>query len=81
MSVSPTRYGQPLSARELQIMRHVAAGLTATAIGHQLFLAEDTVKCHLRRIFCKLGASNRAHAVALTIGAGHDIQPAPRRAA
>ncbi|SCG07541.1 regulatory protein, luxR family [Streptomyces sp. Ncost-T6T-2b] len=40
-------------------------GRSNAEIGRELFLSEDTVKTHARRLFKKLGASDRAHAVAL----------------
>jgi DNA-binding CsgD family transcriptional regulator len=55
----------PLSIRELDILRLVADGLTGDEIGKRLFIQSDTVKAHLKRIYPKLGARNRAHAVGL----------------
>jgi LuxR family maltose regulon positive regulatory protein len=55
----------PLSDRELQVLRCLAAGMSNRAIGEQLFISEPTVKFHLRNINSKLGASNRTHAVHL----------------
>ena len=54
-----------LSAREAQVLALVAEGLTNSEIAHKLFLAEDTVKSHVRRIIAKLQANSRAHAVAI----------------
>jgi DNA-binding NarL/FixJ family response regulator len=54
-----------LSERELAVIDLIANGLTNSEIGKRLFLAEETVKSHLRNILAKLGARNRAHAVAL----------------
>ena len=39
-------------------------------IGRELFVSEDTVKTHARRLFRKLGARDRAHAVAAGFRAG-----------
>ena len=39
-------------------------------IGRDLFVSEDTVKTHARRLFRKLGARDRAHAVASAFRAG-----------
>lgn len=52
-----------LSVRERQVLYLVAQGFTNAAAGKVLYLAEDTVKTHLRRAFGKLGAFDRAHAV------------------
>jgi len=53
-----------LTAREIEILRHVAAGNTNAAIAHNLHISEATVKTHLLHIYDKLGASDRAAAVA-----------------
>jgi LuxR family maltose regulon positive regulatory protein len=53
-----------ISARERDVMRLVAAGLSNREIGDALFISEETVKTHLRRIFEKLDVSSRTQAVA-----------------
>jgi LuxR family maltose regulon positive regulatory protein len=55
---------EPLSPRELEVLRLIAAGLSNNDISAQLFLALDTVKGHNRRIFEKLGVQRRTEAVA-----------------
>ena len=55
----------PLTEREMQVLRGMSQGQSNGEIGRELFLSEDTVKTHARRLFKKLGASDRAHAVAL----------------
>jgi len=55
---------EPLSDRELEVLRLVALGLTNEEISRRLFLAMSTVKGHNLRIFGKLQARNRAEAVA-----------------
>jgi DNA-binding NarL/FixJ family response regulator len=54
----------PLTARELEVLRLVAAGKTNKAIARQLALAEKTVERHLSNILGKLGVPTRAGAVA-----------------
>ncbi|MGH3326503.1 MAG: response regulator [Carbonactinosporaceae bacterium] len=63
----PTEGGNPpaLTAREIQVLEGMSHGRSNAEIGRELFLSEDTVKTHARRLFKKLGASDRAHAVAL----------------
>lgn len=56
---------EPPTDRELQILRGMSMGHSNSEIGRELFLSEDTVKTHARRLFQKLGARDRAHAVAL----------------
>ncbi len=55
---------EPLSGRELQVLRLVAAGKSNREIAGQLFVTVDTVKKHLTHVFNKLGASSRTQAVA-----------------
>ena len=61
----PDAEGLPaLTERELQVLRGMADGQSNAEIGRELFVSEDTVKTHARRLFRKLGARDRAHAVA-----------------
>ena len=53
-----------LTARELEVLRLVAAGKTNRAIAADLFLSEKTVARHVSNIFTKLGVSSRAAATA-----------------
>jgi DNA-binding NarL/FixJ family response regulator len=64
--LSPTiKVAARLTERELQILRGMTKGYSNGEIGRKLFLSEDTVKTHARSLFQKLGAHDRAHAVAL----------------
>jgi DNA-binding NarL/FixJ family response regulator len=56
---------EPLTNRELQILRLLAQGLSNKAIAANLGITERTVKFHVSEIISRLGASNRAHAVAV----------------
>lgn len=53
-----------LSAREREVLEGLAAGLSNAEIGRQMYLSEDTVKTHARRLYRKLDANDRAAAVA-----------------
>jgi DNA-binding CsgD family transcriptional regulator len=53
-----------LSARELEVMALIAGGHTNGEIAAHLFLAEKTVKNHVRRIYSKLGVDSRPAAIA-----------------
>jgi ATP/maltotriose-dependent transcriptional regulator MalT len=53
----------PLSDRELEVIRLLAAGLSNTVIAERLFVSPGTVKRHLHNIFDKLGAISRLDAV------------------
>lgn len=59
-----------LSDRELEVLTMVAAGRTNAQIGRELFIGAATVKTHLQHIFAKLGASDRAAAVAIAYRRG-----------
>ena len=59
-----------LTPREIEIFRLVAAGLSNTEIGAQLFIAETTVKTHLTRVLAKLGLRDRIQAVVLAYETG-----------
>jgi DNA-binding CsgD family transcriptional regulator len=54
----------PLTPRELQVLRLVAAGKTNAAIATELFLSERTIERHLSNIFTKLDLSTRTAATA-----------------
>lgn len=58
--------GKPLSAREFEVLELIADGRTAEQIGNRLGISPDTVRTHVYRILRKLGARDRAHAVALS---------------
>jgi DNA-binding NarL/FixJ family response regulator len=59
-----------LTERELQVLHGMADGKSNAEIGRELYVSEDTVKTHARRLFRKLGARDRAHAVAAGFRAG-----------
>jgi DNA-binding NarL/FixJ family response regulator len=53
-----------LTARELQVLRLVAAGKTNKTIATELFLSEKTIDRHVSNIFAKLDVASRAAATA-----------------
>jgi len=55
---------EPLSRRELEVLRLVAQGLSNQEISERLFLALGTVKGHNQKIFGKLGVQRRTEAIA-----------------
>lgn len=59
-----------LSERETQVLAGMSRGLSNGEIGKELYLSEDTIKTHARRLFRKLQASDRAQAVAVGLRAG-----------
>lgn len=54
-----------LSMREMQVLTGMSQGKSNAQIGRELYLSEDTIKTHARRLFRKLGAKDRAEAVAI----------------
>lgn len=75
----------PLVEREKQVIVGVARGLSNAEIGQELFIAEDTVKTHLRRVYAKTGVHTRAGSVARLLLLGEitarDVlaEPEPRK--
>jgi DNA-binding NarL/FixJ family response regulator len=61
--LTPEQGGKSLSARESEIMSLIADGRTNGEIASSLFLAEKTVKNHVRSIYSKLGVRSRAAAI------------------
>ncbi|HEX4832454.1 MAG TPA: helix-turn-helix transcriptional regulator [Trebonia sp.] len=71
--------GKSLSARESEIMSLIADGHTNGEIASSLFLAEKTVKNHVRSIYSKLGVGNRPAAIAHWLGS-RTVPPTARHA-
>lgn len=63
---SPAR----LTERELQVLHGMVQGKSNGEIGRELYLSEDTIKTHTRRLFRRLGVGSRAEAVAHGIRRG-----------
>jgi DNA-binding NarL/FixJ family response regulator len=59
-----------LTVRELDVLRLAAQGMTNAAIADRLKIKSETVKTHLSRAFERLGARDRAHAVAICMRRG-----------
>ena len=52
-----------ITPRELEILEAIAAGLSTREVAERLFVSENTVKTHTARLFDKLSARRRTHAV------------------
>jgi DNA-binding NarL/FixJ family response regulator len=61
---------EPLTEREIDVLRHVAVGNRNRDIAERLAISEETVKVHVRHILEKLGASDRTGAVAIAVRRG-----------
>lgn len=64
VTVDPSRREQfGITARELEILEAIAAGLSTREIAEKLYVSENTVKTHSSRLFEKLDAKRRTQAV------------------
>jgi len=61
---------EALTAREIDVLRHIAGGNRNRDIAERLFISEETVKVHVKHIMEKLGASDRTEAVAIAVRRG-----------
>ncbi|WP_328941564.1 LuxR C-terminal-related transcriptional regulator [Streptomyces sp. NBC_00250] len=78
--MSTPRFGQPLGARETQVLLLVSDGLSYGEAASRLQpkVSENTAKAHMQNAFIKLGARSAAHAVFLACQAGI-LDGRPRR--
>jgi DNA-binding NarL/FixJ family response regulator len=60
----------PLSARETEVLNHVATGHTNRRIAEHLSISEETVKTHMKNVLAKLAANDRTHAVTIALKRG-----------
>jgi DNA-binding CsgD family transcriptional regulator len=73
MSVTIRReqlFGKPLGKAEKEVLYAVSEGMSAPMIARYRFVQPNTVRMQLRSVYAKLGARNRAHAVAIAMRHG-----------
>jgi DNA-binding NarL/FixJ family response regulator len=61
---------EDLTAREIEVLRHLGDGNRNRDIGERLFISEETVKVHIKHIMDKLGAKDRTQAIAIAVRRG-----------
>ena len=79
-AAAPPGLAEPLTGRELEVLRLIAAGSSNHHIAGELFVSLDTVKKHVTHLLGKLGAANRTEAAARGRQLGPDpLTPHPSR--
>jgi DNA-binding NarL/FixJ family response regulator len=63
-------FDEPLTRREIEVLEHLAEGLSNKAIAARLGISDQTVKFHVASICGKLGAANRTDAVRRAVRRG-----------
>jgi DNA-binding NarL/FixJ family response regulator len=75
-AIEPESSATALTAREREIVRLLASGLSGVEVGERLFLSSETVRTHIRNAMQRLGVKTRTHLVARAITSG-EIPPSP----
>lgn len=73
--VDPSDVGTTLTEREREVLALLAQGATNRQIADQLYLSFDTIKTHVRKVFGKLGVTNRTQAAIIARDHGLEIAP------
>ncbi len=60
----------PNTERERDVLELIAEGYSTAEIGRALWITEDTVRTHIKRMLARMGARTRAHAVAIAFREG-----------
>jgi DNA-binding CsgD family transcriptional regulator len=76
-SISPSRPARRITAREREVLGLVADGYSTAEIARCLWITEDTVRTHIKRMMTRLEGRTRAHLVAIAFREG--LWTAPRR--
>ena len=70
MTHANPRTARRITARERDVLELVADGYSTAEIARALWITEDTVRTHIKRMLVRLGARTRAHAVAIAFRDG-----------
>jgi DNA-binding CsgD family transcriptional regulator len=70
VSTNPAGAGHRITSRERDVLELVANGYSTPEIARALWIAEDTVRTHVKRMLIRLDARTRAHAVAIAYREG-----------
>jgi DNA-binding CsgD family transcriptional regulator len=70
VSTNRPRAAYRITSRERDVLELVANGYSTPEIARDLWIAEDTVRTHIKRILVRLDARTRAHAVAIAYREG-----------
>lgn len=62
---------EPLTEREVEVLRGASAGHANKAIAKELHVSEETIRSHLKNVFVKLGATDRTNAVVIAMRRGY----------
>ena len=66
----PSRAERRITAREQDVLELVASGYSTAEIARELWITEDTVRTHVKRMMVRLDARTRAHVVAIAFREG-----------
>ncbi|MBL4614382.1 MAG: response regulator transcription factor [Magnetovibrio sp.] len=78
ISISHLTRFENLSKREKHVLELLVGGMTNKGIARSIDLQEATIKIHVKNIYRKIGASNRAQAVRMAIQPGWQVTPSRR---
>ena len=70
MTQAKPRTARRITARERDVLELVAEGYSTAEIARALWITEDTVRTHIKRMLVRLDARTRAHAVAIAFREG-----------
>lgn len=77
-AVAAPTFVDQLSAREVQVLRLLVAGLTRSEVAHRLYISPNTVRTHVQRLLKRAGVHTTVALVAAARNAG--VEPPPRDA-